>query len=374
MSSSNRRHTAQLPAAEPADGIAQDSEPSSNATTRALGRTRLWLPYVVGGSGVDVFTHLLARSLRARGVDVTVQALPHALQYAPWILQALSPPPRTDVILANSWNGFAFRRPHKRLIVVEHHCVFDRAYIPYRSHTQGIFHDLMIKRFEQASFDAADLLIAVSHYTAETTAKVFSRSPPEVIHNGIDADFFCPRNQSMPERDPHAPFRLLFVGNFTERKGAGLLAPIMAELGSGFELHCRAGLRSKKLPALAPNIHMIHEKLSLSQLRDAYRDADALLFPTRLEGFGYAAAEAMACGIPVIATHGSSLPEVVSHGSSGLLCPINDVRAFADAARQLAENPPLRARMAQNARAEAVARFSLATMGEAYSRLIAKLA
>jgi alpha-maltose-1-phosphate synthase len=120
-------------------------------------------------------------------------------------------------------------------------------------------------------------------------------------------------------------------------------------------------------------MHIIDAQLSLPQLRDAYRDADALLFPTRLEGFGYAAAEAMACGIPVIATNGSSLPEVVSHGRSGILCAIDDIRAFAAAARQLAENPPLRARMAQNARAEAVTHFSIATMGEAYSKMLARL-
>jgi alpha-maltose-1-phosphate synthase len=334
---------------------------------------RVWLPYIRGGSGTDVFTHRLGGALRAQGLDVTLQPLPHALQYAPWVLRALNPPPRTDIILANSWNGFAFSRPHTKLIVIEHHCVFDPAYIPYRSHAQGIFHALMVKRFERASFDVADLTIAVSHYTAQMLAKVFSRSRPDVIHNGVDTEFFCPRHQTMPPRDTNAPFRLFFVGNFTERKGADLLAPIMKELGPGFQLGCRAGLRTKTVPALAPNMHIIDAQLSLPQLRDAYRDADALLFPTRLEGFGYAAAEAMACGIPVIATNGSSLPEVVSHGRSGILCAIDDIRAFAAAARQLAENPPLRARMAQNARAEAVTHFSIATMGEAYSKMLARL-
>jgi glycosyltransferase involved in cell wall biosynthesis len=81
----------------------------------------------------------------------------------------------------------------------------------------------------------------------------------------------------------------------------------------------------------------------------------------------------MACGIPVIATDGSSLPELVSPGSTGILCPIDDVRAFADAARHLSENASLRARMAANARGEAVSRFSLAKQGEAYANLLARL-
>ena len=55
----------------------------------------------------------------------------------------------------------------------------------------------------------------------------------------------------------------------------------------------------------------------------AYQSCDILLFPSRLEGFGIAPAEALACGRPVVTTDISALPEVVDHGQNGFLCPRN---------------------------------------------------
>jgi len=67
----------------------------------------------------------------------------------------------------------------------------------------------------------------------------------------------------------------------------------------------------------------------------AYQSCDMLLAPSRLEGFGIAQAEALACGRPVVTTRISALPEVVDHDRSGFLCPRDDVDAYADAVRRL---------------------------------------
>jgi glycosyltransferase involved in cell wall biosynthesis len=77
-------------------------------------------------------------------------------------------------------------------------------------------------------------------------------------------------------------------------------------------------------------------RLSDDELVAAYAECDALLFPSRMEGFGYPVAEAMACGKPVVTTNASSMPELVEHGEGGLLCPVDDVQAFATAIRELA--------------------------------------
>ncbi|MFN3594090.1 MAG: glycosyltransferase [Thiobacillaceae bacterium] len=69
---------------------------------------------------------------------------------------------------------------------------------------------------------------------------------------------------------------------------------------------------------------------------EAYRQADALLFPSRIEGLPLTVIEAMACGLPVIAAKSASLPEVVAHGATGLLCPVDDVGAYVSAPRTLA--------------------------------------
>lgn len=331
---------------------------------------KVWLPYIRGGSGTDVFTQILARGLRENGIQVLLQTLAHNYQYAPWLLRRVLCPRGTDVVLTNSWNGFAFRRPSVRLVVVEHHCIFDPAYKPYRSFAQAVFHEGFIRRFELASFRAADAVVAVSAYTARMVEALFPGVRPSVILNGIDTDFFCPDRAPRP-RMPGEPFRLLFVGNLTERKGADLLPAIMSSLGQGFELRYTAGLRTRNTFPNVPNMQPTG-RLTREGLRQAYRDADALLFPTRLEGFGYAAAEAMACGVPVVSTNGSAIPEVVEHGVDGLLCEQDDVAGFVRAVQTLAADPDRARKMGQAGRAAAVRRFGLNRMVSDYVGVLAQ--
>ena len=87
----------------------------------------------------------------------------------------------------------------------------------------------------------------------------------------------------------------------------------------------------------------------------AYQSSDILLFPSRLEGFGIAPAEALACGRPVVTTNASALPEVVDDGLNGYLCERNDVASYAAVVRRLGEDAALRRRFGEHGR-EKVAR------------------
>ncbi|MEJ7569046.1 MAG: glycosyltransferase family 4 protein [Gaiellaceae bacterium] len=91
------------------------------------------------------------------------------------------------------------------------------------------------------------------------------------------------------------------------------------------------------------------------------RRADLLVHPARWEGFGLALLEAMLCGLPVVATRVSSIPEIVVDGETGLLVPPDDPAALAAAlTRVLADPGELGARGLARARAE----FSVAAMAE----------
>jgi glycosyltransferase involved in cell wall biosynthesis len=81
-----------------------------------------------------------------------------------------------------------------------------------------------------------------------------------------------------------------------------------------------------------------------------------------MEGFGLAIAEAMACGIPVVATQVGSIPEVVSHGETGLLVPARDTQALYQAIAQLLEDDHLAQQMGQagQKRAETLFRWQIA--------------
>ena len=104
------------------------------------------------------------------------------------------------------------------------------------------------------------------------------------------------------------------------------------------------------------------------RLLEAYLDSDALLFPTRLEGFGQVALEAMAYGLPVISTNGSALPEVVEDGATGILCPQDDAAAFVAAARRLQQQHDLWSAMSSAAFAHARRpAFGIASMVDSYA-------
>jgi rhamnosyl/mannosyltransferase len=104
-----------------------------------------------------------------------------------------------------------------------------------------------------------------------------------------------------------------------------------------------------------------------AELVGAYLVATALWFPSvaRSEGFGLVQVEAMAAGCPVVntAVPGSGVAWVCRHECEGLTVPVNDPRAFADAAKRLLAEPGLRARLARAGRERAVAEFDWRTMG-----------
>jgi len=331
----------------------------------------VWLPYLSTGGGNDTYFERLAKSLYTKGHQPILQRIPLKWQYFPFWLSNIAAPVDAKICIAGLNIAFALKRDGMKVIAIEHHCVLDPAYKPFRSLYQTIYHESLVKYFSKSSLRCADAVVAVSDYTAGSLYRALGGPRAHVIKNGIETDFFTPAPQ-VSVQNSKRPFRLLYVGNLIYRKGSDLLPRIMMKLGNKYELYYTSGLRTRNTDFDIPNMKPLG-RLSREQLRDEYRKADLLLFPTRFEGFGYAAAEAMACGTPVVTSNCSSLPEVVQDGISGRLVGLNDIDGFADAIRDLAANNELLKSMGNNARRIAKECFSIDRMGTEYDLLLNEL-
>jgi glycosyltransferase involved in cell wall biosynthesis len=101
--------------------------------------------------------------------------------------------------------------------------------------------------------------------------------------------------------------------------------------------------------------------------------ADVFVLSSRSEGLPMAILEAMAAGLPVVATAVGGIPELVADGETGLLVPPGDADALAEALRRLVADPELRRRLGDAARTRVEERFSLAATRRAHVELYDRL-
>ncbi len=329
--------------------------------------------HVRGNSGVDVWTDSLSVALRKQGVECTTTYYPTYYGFFPHLLMRRNSEKNpADVVHCNTWNGFAFKG-NVPLVLTEHHVIHDQVLEPFKSIGQKAFHRL-VYRYEVRSLEMADVVTCVSQYTKRMLKRTFGYSDGEVIYNGVDPDIFRPL-----EIDRHTLCRrfgltgdekiLLFVGNPSRRKGADLLPEIMDRLDDSYILLMTAGLRDTTFGGRQIRCA---GKVSQEELVLLYNLCDTLLFPSRLEGFGLTVAEAMACGKPVIATNGSSLPELVVDGKGGYLCEMNNIDDFVGRLEALCDDTSLMHYMGEFNRKRVCKMFTLSRMAQDYMKIYLK--
>lgn len=250
------------------------------------------------------------------------------------------------------------------MILTLHGYAIDKNLYPYSSLLQKIHGRTDLRWLHQLAIKYADVVTAVSQFTADLAQQDLNiKKPIKVIYNGVDEQLFKPAKRKVGKK-----VKVLFSGNLTKRKGAHLLLPIIQKLNENIVIYYTSGLRETstlvKHPRLKPLGRISHEKMP-----DLYQSMDILLFPTVREGFGLAAVEAMACGLPVVATNSSALPEVVTHEQGGFLCPLGDIDAFVEAIQTLADNINLRQQQGEFNRGEVEEKFTLYKMTNQYNNL-----
>lgn len=270
---------------------------------------------IKAGSGNDMYFQRLSEALKSVHIESVIEYYPKYYQYFPWLLKHVNKNSSGDIIHTNVEYGWVFKEHGKPLFVTLLHNVFENEFQKTTSIPQKIYHYGILKPNITKSLHVADKIIAISNYTKKSFEHTFQATNINVVYPCINTNIYKPlKIQSQDKR-----FKLLFVGNLIKRKGVDLLPKIMKALGSKYVLYYTSGLRSE-IPDEFKIENMIPlGKLSEKELVKEYNKCDALLFPTRLEGFGFAVAEAMACGKPIISSNNSSIPEICIDKENGYL-------------------------------------------------------
>lgn len=190
-------------------------------------------------------------------------------------------------------------------------------------------------------FDAAAALVTWCHWAARSLERDYGVDAKRirVIHPGVDLRLFS----GFAVRRPGPP-RILFVGGQFERKGGNDLLQAMLRLGDTAELDLVTS-GDPAVPAGAPV--RVHRGLrpQSTELLDLFQQADIFALPSHGDCFPQAVAEAMASGLPVVATNVGAIPEMVQEGLTGHLVRRADPRQLAEALSDLVRSPGRRAAM-----------------------------
>jgi N-acetyl-alpha-D-glucosaminyl L-malate synthase BshA len=234
------------------------------------------------------------------------------------------------------------------------------------------------------SINASDGVTAVSDYLRKETYEHFDVSNGiEVIPNFIDTDRFKRQNKEHFKQAlcPNGEKVIVHVSNFRPVKNAKQVVEIFSRLRTDDDLPVKlllVGDGPDRVPAEREARELgVYDDVRFLGKQDPVEEilsiADVFLMPSGSETFGLAALEAMACEVPVVASHVGGLPELIVDEETGYLCELDDVDAFHRRTRALLTDDDLHARMSAASRQRAEDAFDInkiVPMYEEYYRTV----
>jgi glycosyltransferase involved in cell wall biosynthesis len=225
----------------------------------------------------------------------------------------------------------------------------------------GAFSAARWKRVQHVMVDSAftrDELLASADLRADRVS---------VVYPGVDATF------ASLERTPSSQALILCVGTVERRKNAAIVIEALASIPDArlicagpptpYENECRA--LAHRL-GIAPRV-LFAGYVAPAKLLELYATAALAVVPSAYEGFGYAAAQALCAGVPLLAARSSSLVEVV--GNESLLLPVDDAASWSRAIAAALAERDAREAAARAGRNAAIARFSWTAAARATAQI-----
>jgi colanic acid/amylovoran biosynthesis glycosyltransferase len=248
--------------------------------------------------------------------------------------------------------------------------------IPYSFTAHGsdvhVDRHMLCRKLGEASFG-----LTISEFNRQVIEKECGPQSPDKLHVlycGVDTQVFSPSEAPLPP--PSGGLRIVCVGTLHEVKGQAYLIEACALLRDmGVQFSCRFIGRGRDEPMLRRLIsrHGLDDSVTLvgALARDAVigelRNADVLVAPSVIsargqrEGIPVVLMEAMSCGLPVVSSRLSGIPELVRDDANGLLVTPGSAPELAEALRRVATDPALRQRLGSEGRKTIERDFDLRT-------------
>ncbi|HRH35832.1 MAG TPA: glycosyltransferase family 4 protein [Catalimonadaceae bacterium] len=218
--------------------------------------------------------------------------------------------------------------------------------------------------FEKAVVRKSRFVVSNSLYTKGLVEKIYQipESKSVLLYKAVDLSYF-----QFKEQGPNPPRRFLFVKNDWKRGGLDLIFSALAQLPFQQEVHFTIAGISENQKETVYQIaqssgytgkYEIRGLLNKEQLANVFHSSDLFLSMSRQEALGVSCLEAMASGLPVLASDAGGLPEVLNFGQTGFLVRRNDVNHLVETLLKIEEQPVLASEKSHNA-IRHVEKFSL---------------
>ncbi len=246
--------------------------------------------------------------------------------------------------------------------------------IPYSftAHAKDIYTDSVDQALLEKKLAAAQFVITVTDFNRRYLAAKFPNIPPDrirVLHNGVDLDFFSPGESASPSANS-----ILGVGRLVPKKGfEDLLRACLILRNRGLGFHCQIVGQGPGEPALRElskdlgleaDVEFLGAR-NQEEVRTLMRSASVTCLPCLRDGDGNQDAlptvllEALGCGLPVVSTRLSGIPEIIDSEENGLLVEPGEPDELAQALGRVLESESLRQRYAILGRKKAEEKFDL---------------
>ena len=262
-----------------------------------------------------------------------------------------------------------------------------RVRVPYVVHLRGTLSvptgNSLASRFYRwayrTMFKGAASILALGQpsYRAILELGDFADKTVPLLPNFVD---FRVVRERVPRTESREELKVIFTGALVESKGiytvveaAALVQGAQFQLvGDGPPESREALVQHIRNRGLQERIHVIGP-VTNSEVLAMLRDSDVFVFPTWTEGFPNSVSEAMAVGLPVVASPVGAIPEVIDVGEGGYLAAPEDTESYAEALSRLRDEPSLRARLGAYNRQKALREYDYDTVVKELCNVYARI-